>query len=451
MKGEKSGFFFDKYKVLYLVGTGTFARVYRAVHSETGEVRALKVLRSRFSDRPDQYGRFVREGKMGCTLRHTNIVRIDEVFSQGYTHFFVMEFVEGRNLRDFVKVRKKLDPLDATRLMLDIADGLRYAFERGFTHRDIKMSNILVSSRGQAKLVDFGLAAMDETLTDAELERMPNLRTIDYAALERATGCRKDDTRSDLYFLGCVYYNMLTGTPPLSETRDRIARLSKQRFLDAVPILKADRTLPHCVAQVVMKAMSLDPSKRYQTPATMLNDLEIAYRRLTEMAQSGDATALADDTQVEGSGSSPALLKSPLLDRTVMVVESDGQLQDIFRKGFKKAGAKVLLTSDPGRAFDRLRQDADTAQGLVVDAELLGRPALEMFNELANHSETDGLPALLLLGPNQKAWAKEVRRAPHRGAVLTPIGMKQLHDALCKLIRAKSPAENNSEKSAPPD
>ena len=184
-----------------------------------------------------------------------------------------MEFVEGRNLREFVRIRKKLDPLEATRLMISITDGLRYAFEHGLTHRDLKMSNVLVSSRGEAKLVDFGLASMDDTLTDDDLADLPNTRTVDYAALERATGVRKDDVRSDIYFLGCIYYNMLTGQPPLVETRDRVQRLSKQRFLDVVPIQKVDRSLPASVTVVVNKAMALDPERRYQSPVAMLADL----------------------------------------------------------------------------------------------------------------------------------------------------------------------------------
>ncbi len=404
IKGGKSGFFFERYKVLYLVGTGTFSRVYRAVHCDTHEIRALKVLRNRFSERPDQYNLFVREGRFGCTLRHPNIVRIDEVVSHGRTHFFVMEFVEGRNLRDFVKIRKKLDPLEATRLMLDITEGLRYAFDHGLTHRDMKMSNVLVTSRGQAKLVDFGLASMDETLTEDELDRLPNARTIDYAALERATGVRKDDTRSDIYFLGCIYYNMLTGVPPLPETRDRIQRLSKQRFLDVLPVRKIDSSIPHCVAAVVNKAMMLHPIHRYQTPALMHSDLEIAYRRLNEMAHVASDRSSPDDTQVEGEDSSPSLLSSPLLGRTVMVVEADGQMQDLFRKGFKKAGARVLLTSDPGRALIRLRQDSRIVDGLVVDAELIGQPALEFFNELTESRDTAAIPLVLLLGENQKKW-----------------------------------------------
>jgi len=440
-KGEKIGFFFDRYKVLYLVGSGTFARVYRAVHCDTEEGRALKGLRNRFSERPDQYNRFVREGKFGCSLRHPNIVRIDEVVSHGRVHFFVMEFVEGRNMREFVKIRKKLHPLEATRLMLDVVEGMRYAFDQGLTHRDLKMSNVLVSSRGQAKLVDFGLASMDETLSDEELERLPNIRTIDYAALERATGVHKDDARSDIYFLGCIYYNMLTGVPPLLETRDRIQRLSKQRFMDVVPIRKADSSIPHCVAAVVNKSMILDPNRRYQTPAVMLNDLETAYRRLTEMSHAASEGSSPDDTKVEGGDSSPSLLNSPLLGRTVMIVESDGQMQEVFRKGFKKAGARVLLTSDPGRALHRLSQDPQVADCLVVDAEIIGLPALELFNDLAESNDTAAIPVILLVGENQTKWRPHAKVAKHRRIFKMPITMKQLRDVMAQVIDAKAEKE----------
>ncbi len=283
VKGDRTGFFFGDYRVLYLVGSGTFARVYRAVHRRTGQIVAVKVLRNRYSENRAQAGLFVREGRVGCALRHPNIVPIYEVVSEGKNHFLVMEFIEGRNLREFVRIRKKLDPLEATQMMIGITDGLRYAFETArLIHRDLKMSNVLVSSRGEAKLVDFGLASMDDTLTDDALADLPNTRTVDYAALERATGVRRDDVRSDIYFLGCIYYNMLTGRPPLIETRDRLLRLSKQRFLDVIPVRKLDPSLPPSVGLVVNKAMMLDPEGRYQSPAAMLADLRAAAKRLAE-------------------------------------------------------------------------------------------------------------------------------------------------------------------------
>ena len=212
LKEEEDGYFYGDYKVLYLVGTGSFARVFRAVHRESGHVVAIKALRKRFSDNPSQYTPFLREGELGCSLRHPNIVATTEVYSYRGVHFLVLEFVEGRNLREFVKIRRVLDPADATKLMTDVTNGLSYAFQRSVAHRDLKMSNVLVSSRGQAKLVDFGLAAMEDALGEDSVVDIPNMRTIDYAALERATGVRRGDARSDIFFAGCIYYHMLSGS-----------------------------------------------------------------------------------------------------------------------------------------------------------------------------------------------------------------------------------------------
>jgi len=433
VKGERTGFFFGKYKVLYLVGSGTFARVYRAVQQENGQVVAVKVLRNRFSDSPAHFNQFVREGRVGCTLRHPNIVPIYDVISQGKTHFLVMEFVEGRNLREFVKIRRRLDPPEAIRLMTGIVDGMQYAFEHGLTHRDLKMNNVLISSRGEAKLVDFGLAAMDETLNGDTLAEMPNARTIDYAALERATGVRKDDTRSDIYFLGCIFYNMLVGQPPLSETKDRLQRLSKSRFLGVRPIRQADPTIPDSVALVVNKAMSLDPNRRYQSPRAMLTDLELAASRVA-----GDGDAAFGSLPSGGAPADhrlPAAVVEKPKQYAVMIVESDPDLQEVFRNGFKRAGYRVLLTSDPFRALDRLRQDTDAADCVVFNGQKLGQSALDAFNAFGEDARTALIPAMLLLDATQRAWEKDAVTTAHRVALKMPITMKKLRTVLAKMVR----------------
>jgi serine/threonine-protein kinase len=435
VKGDRSGFFFGNYRVLYLVGSGSFARVYRAVHRETGKIVALKVLRTRFSENRAQSGLFVREGRLGCTLRHPNIVPIYEVVSEGKNHFMVMEFIEGRNLREFVRIRKKLDPMEATRITIAIADGLRYAFEKGLTHRDLKMSNVLVSSRGEAKLVDFGLASMEDTMSDEDL---PNTRTVDYAALERATGVRKDDTRSDVYFLGCIYYNMLTGQPPLHETRDRLQRLSKQRFVDVVPIQKVDPTLPSSVMIVVNKAMLLDPNRRYQSPGAMLAELRLAIKRLDE--ECPDSPEAVGAAGSEARHSPLSALGDPDTGRTVMVVESDAHMQDIFRKGLKQAGYRVLMTADPARAVGRFRQDASVADCVLFDAQQIGSQALEMFNQLGEDPRTQSVPAVLLLDENQPKWKSQASTSKHRLVLDMPITMRKLRTTLEHLTPSKSKA-----------
>ena len=424
VRGERGGYFFGDYKVLYFVGAGTFARVYRAVHRVTGQVVALKVLRRKFSGNRANFESFVREGELGRSLRHPNIVPIYEVYSRESKHFMVMEFVEGRNLREFVKIRKKLDPTEATRLMSDIASGLAYAFERGRTHRDLKMSNVLVSSRGRAKVVDFGLAGPGE---DAKDDADSNPRTIDYAALERATGVRKDDTRSDIYFLGGIFYHMLTGEPPWPDIKDRTRRLSKARFTDVVPVSDRDPSLPKGVALVVNRAMELDPERRYQTPGAVLDDLKILEKRLT----GEDA---GDSSHAHLSAAPPP----PQARRSVMVVEANPEMQDVFRDSLKKAGFRVLLVSNPQLALDRFRQESSAADCVVFNAQSVGRRALDTFNRFGDDQVIQAVPAILLLDEGQHGWRSKAASAEHRVVLPMPITMKSLREAISQLVEPKS-------------
>jgi len=451
LKGERSGYFFGDYKVLYFMGAGTFARVYRAAHRETGQVVAVKVLRKRFSSDKAQYEQFIREGELGTTLRHPNIVPVYEVFSRDRTHFLVMEFVEGRNLREFVKIRKKIDPAEATRLMMDIGGGLRYAFDRGLTHRDLKMTNVLISSRGRAKLVDFGLATVGEKTGQEGGGEVTSARTIDYAALERATGVRKDDTRSDIYFMGCMFYHMVAGIPPLAESKDRSRRLSKARFVQVTPILEVDPSLPSSVALVINKAMELDVDRRYQTPSAMLADLAILAKRLA--GESGGALAEeagyeTEEERRERERLAMLMTKAEQL-RSVMVVESDTQTQDVFRDALKRAGYRVLVMGDPRRALDRFRQEPGAADCLLFNAQHIGRPALDTFNRFGDDKIMRAVPAILLLSESQKGWKDKASTEDHRIVMSMPITMKQLRTKLSKLIEPEADSHDAERPPAP--
>ncbi|MCA9264575.1 MAG: serine/threonine protein kinase, partial [Planctomycetales bacterium] len=319
LRGERTGFYYGDYKVLYLVGTGSFARVYRAVHRTDGRVVALKVLRKRFSERTEETEQFLREGRMGASLRHPNIVPIYEVHSVRRTYFLVMAFVEGQSLRDFVKIRKRLDPLEATEIMAGVVSGLVYAAEKGITHRDLKLSNVLISSDGVPQLVDFGLAA-------AEGSDEANPRTIDYAGLERATGVRKDDPRSDIYFAGCMYYHMLSGHAPLPQTRDRVQRMSVTRFKEVKPIRNLVPDIPPLVEATVTKSMHLDAEQRYSRPVEFLVDLRKAAKAVRQ-EEAG--------VPVPENGKAQSDLDSGI---TVLLVESNQTVQDAVRKGLKQCG-----------------------------------------------------------------------------------------------------------------
>ncbi|MGO8753421.1 MAG: protein kinase domain-containing protein [Thermoguttaceae bacterium] len=430
LKGERDGFFYGDYKVLYLIGTGSFARVFRAVHRDTGQVVAVKVLRKRFSDNPAQYTTFLREGELGCTLRHPNIVPVHEVHSYRGSHYLVMEFIEGRNLREFMKIRRTLDPAEATKLMADVTNGLSYAFQRMMGHRDLKMSNILVSSRGQARLLDFGLAALEAAAGEESVVDIPNTRTIDYAALERATGVRSGDPRSDIYFAGCIYYHMLSGRPALVETLDRVQRMNRQRFTEILPIEKAAPNLPSAVINIVNKAMCFDPNHRYQTPRDMLVDLNRLREKFTDGTAGETAGSTSDPAEAGGQAEPP----------TVMVVESNLQMQDVLRNGLKRAGYRVLVIGDPQRAFDRTLQSPESIACIVLLSQELGEAVLKTFNRLGENPETESCPVILLLGQSQQAWKNLAQEAEHRLVLTMPITMKQLRTTVRKLI----PAEKKS-------
>lgn len=444
VKGERLGYFYGSYKVLYRVATGSFARVYRAVDSKTDKIIALKVLRRRFSEDTDATDQFYREGQMGRTLRHPSIVPIYEVFSSGNAHFLVMEFVEGHNLRDFLRIRKKIEPAEAVKLMIDITSGMHYAYERGVTHRDLKLTNVLVSSRGQAKLVDFGLAAADDRINDGALADQENPRTIDYAGLERATGVRKDDQRSDIYFLGAMFYHMITGKAPLQETKDRIQRLSRSRFTDVQPVYRVEPGLPVAVTAVVNKAMELDASVRYQTPAELLIDLKIAVDKLAASengdGKAGNGEANEEAAQQRGLSNDAdrerwaKVLTPDSQRRVLMFVESDTRMQDIFRDGLKRSGYRVLLTSDPQRALDRFADDAKTADCVVFSTGSLGGDALKAFNSFGENEQTREIPAILLLGEKQRKWKSKAKLADHRVAAAMPIKLRQLRSLMETLV-----------------
>ncbi|HTN77390.1 MAG TPA: serine/threonine-protein kinase, partial [Pirellulaceae bacterium] len=427
LSGERSGFYYGDFKVLYMIGAGSFARVYRAVHRGTGRIVAIKALRKRYREDVHQTEQFLREGKMGATLRHPNIVPIYEVHADRRQPFLVMEFVEGRSLREFVKIRKKLEPIEALKLIKDITSGLAYAAEKGITHRDLKMSNILVTSKAQAKLVDFGLAAANANMPDDDTDS-PNARAIDYAALERHTGVKRDDPRSDIYFVGCIFYNMLTGIPPLYETRDRLMRLSVQRFHDVKPIADLEPTLPRLVAMVVNKAMEFQPDRRYRSQREMLADMEAVYQRLLN----GDN---GNDVAIEPGA---PIAKSPTLEglsRTIMFIEANAGMQDLLREKLKQHGYRVLIVSDPDRGMARFTGQQHVADCVIFSALDLGPAAVDAFNRFGADDVTRDMPAILLLDQKQQRLAAEAQLAPHRVLVSMPLKVKELRQTLVKLLQ----------------
>ncbi len=431
LKGDRQGYFYGDYKVLYVIGAGTFARVYRA--EKDGQVFAVKVLRKRFRDEVRELEQFLREGRMGLKLRHPHIVSIIEVVPDVRNPFLAMEFVEGQTLRELVRVRGRLPADLALRLMYEVSSGLAYASSFGIAHRDLKLSNVLISSEGKAKLVDFGLAALTDRNNPEKMADCPNARAIDYAALERGTGVRKDDPRSDIYFAGNMLYHMLAGEPALTETRDRLQRLNVSRFQEVVPLHERVPDVPSVANQIVQRCMEFNPDKRIQSAAALqaevkkaIEILEGGHRLRRDFDSGNNTTEQPEDDDIptnEGEG------------YIVMLVESKAALQNAVRERLKSRGYRVLVISDPNRALSRFNDEGGTpADCVIFGAAELGNLALEAFNKFANDEHTCEIPAILMADSRQTKIIAQARRGPNRKLLALPLKVRELRAALLQLL-----------------
>ncbi|MCC6416998.1 MAG: protein kinase [Gemmataceae bacterium] len=420
LKGDPDGYFLGGYRILYKIASGSFGRVYRADDPRSGNVVAIKVLRRKWSDNKHNIELFEREGKVGMTLRHPNVVEIlavnrDPVSRQ---YFIVMEFVEGYNMRDYLTTRKKLEPAEALRIIEEAASGLAYAFSKGLTHRDMKLTNILLSSQRVAKLVDFGLAG--EGPRAAKPDEIQVDRTVDYAGLEKATGVPPGDVRSDLYFLGCVLYELLTGRAPLEITKDPRARMRRERFSQVKPIEPEEVGGQRAVIRLVGTMMSLNPQERFQTPSQLLDAVREVRRELEGGGRVGPAAAKAGSP----SGNS------------VFIVEKDERLQDVLRDRLKGHGYRVFLAADPLRALDRYRQQPYDA--LIVDARTTGDEGRLIFDRVLKEADRHHAPCagILILAEEQKDWKDKVEARERIAILLHPVTMKQLSQKLQDFLGA---------------
>jgi tRNA A-37 threonylcarbamoyl transferase component Bud32 len=431
-KNDPSGFFFGGCVVLFHIAEGTFARVYRGKKLPGGQPVAIKVLRNRFVTDPEAVERFNKEAEAGIRLIHPNIVRTYEYGAEGDKHFMTMEYVEGSNLRDFLRIRGRLGETEALPLMLGLASAMKYANAQGITHRDIKGTNILIASNGTAKLVDFGLATIEGD--EKKMAAAHGQRTVDYSALERSCGSPKGDPRSDIFFLGCVFYQMLTGQLPLPEveTSDPLAKMLKRGINSIRPLHEHAHAPKPELTQIIEKMMKVDLKARYQTFDEVARDLDAylatvagasARARRVESAQ-GEP----EDADVDRTPAAPRPRRDG--QKTILCVEAQEEIQDAFRKSFAKMGYRTLLVSDAEVAVERFRED--TPDVVVFDADGLGPDSLNAFLDMHEAAHADGhdLAALVLLGPRQHYLAKTLPADDRLVVLPKPIKMKQVQDAI---------------------
>jgi serine/threonine protein kinase len=422
LKGDHEGYFLGGYRVLYKIASGSFGRVFRADDPRTGQDVAVKVLRRRWCEDPHKVELFEREGRVGMSMHHPNIVRILAVNQDKVTgqYFIVMEFVEGGNLRDFLSIRKKLEVKEALVLLEECSFALAYAYMRGLSHRDLKPTNVLIASQGVAKLVDFGLAEI-ATPEQGEDHDVAVDRTVDYAGLEKATAVKHGDIRSDIYFMGCVFYEMLSGHAPLTQTRDRVARMHRHRFENIPPLESYGIALPPSVQGLLERMMAFDPKARYQTPAA----LHEAVRKV--------------QGELEGI---PTHRMCPIGPKSVFVVEGNQKFQDVFREHFTKNGYRVLLSADPHRAVHRYEEQPYHA--LIVDCGTAGESGIQAVKKIVKESDEMDLTiaAVVVLEESQTDWAALVPQHSGVAVLIRPgVTLKTLFEKLAEMFEQAEMAD----------
>lgn len=268
----------NRYKILEKVGTGGMASVYRARDILLDRIVAVKILDSKYSKDRDFVVRFHQEAQAAAKLSHPNIVNMYDVgFDQG-VHYLVMEFVRGETLKDYIDKHGHLQTRTAIQITFDIGDALTHAHANGIVHCDIKPHNILVTEDGRIKVADFGIARAVNSNSD-NLNDDSVVGSVHYFSPEQAAG-EQIDERTDIYSLGVVMYEMMTGVLPFEgETALGIALQHVQDDVKRPTV--HNRRIPKLVEDCILKALSKDPDDRFQTIGEMMSELRMAQGFVT--------------------------------------------------------------------------------------------------------------------------------------------------------------------------
>jgi tRNA A-37 threonylcarbamoyl transferase component Bud32 len=263
-----------KFRIVRELGRGGMGVIYLAEHRVMEKRVALKVINPSVLDNAGALARFQGEAKAAGRLDHPNIARAYDADQAGDLHFLVMEFVEGLSLAQVLQKKGPLPIANACHYVRQAALGLQHASEQGMVHRDVKPQNLMLTTKGQVKVLDFGLARLrsegkrGEGLTQADAF----MGTPEYVAPEQATDARTADIRADIYSLGCTLYALLTGRPPFVE--DTVVKLVMAQIEKEPPPLQDVRPdVPAELAAVVAKMLAKDPAERYQRPVEVAQAL----------------------------------------------------------------------------------------------------------------------------------------------------------------------------------
>lgn len=259
-----------RYEITELIGIGGMADVYKAVDIIDDRIVAVKILKNEFAENEDFIRRFRNESKAIAVLSHPNIVKIIDVGFSEKMQYIVMEYIDGITLKEFIEQQGVLKWKDSVHFIIQILRALQHAHDRGIVHRDIKPQNIMLFPDGTIKVMDFGIArfAREEGKTISDKA----IGSVHYISPEQARGDITDE-KSDIYSVGVMLYEMLTGVKPFdADNPVAVALMHMQNT--AKPPREINDSIPEGLQEIVIRAMQKDTSKRYQTASEMIKDIE---------------------------------------------------------------------------------------------------------------------------------------------------------------------------------
>jgi len=307
-----------RYELGELIGYGGMAEVHRGRDSRLGREVAIKILRADLARDPSFLNRFRREAQAAAGLNHPSIVSVydtgEDIALDGATlPYIVMEYVEGRTLRDILKAEGRLPARRAMEIVADVCGALDFSHRAGLVHRDVKPANVMITEAGAVKVMDFGIARAlsDNSATVTQTANV--IGTAQYLSPEQARG-EPVDARSDVYSTGCLLYELVTGAPPFQGDSPVAVAYQHVRENAAAPSTRVPE-LPRALDSIVMKALAKNQLNRYQSAADMRNDLQRALADQPVVAES--VMTDAERTQIIRTAPPPVVVPRRDSDRAL--------------------------------------------------------------------------------------------------------------------------------------
>ncbi len=384
-----------RYEVGSLLGYGGMAEVHQADDLRLGRTVAIKILRSDLSRDPLFQSRFRREAKAAGSLNHSSIVAVydtgEEQSGDEVVPYIVMEFVDGRTLRDILSTERRLEPTRAMEIIADVCAALDFSHRAGIVHRDIKPANVMITRTGAVKVMDFGIARAVADSGATMTQTAAVIGTAQYLSPEQARG-ESVDARSDVYSTGCLLYELVTGNPPFQG--DSPVAVAYQHVRETAPVPSSlNPAVPRSLDSIAMKALAKNPLNRYQSAAEMRGDLQRALADLPVSAEpvlsdeertqfieampapprrGGDTGPIALDDEETDSGRRGAFLWTAAV--AVLLLVAGGIAWAVLHPTKKKAPVSQVVTVTSVPVPDVVGRKAGIVGPTLVAAELkLGR------------------------------------------------------------------------------